>query len=227
MTDWAAIRADFPILSREMNGYPLVYLDSAATSQKPQAVLDAIIDFYSTTNANVHRGAYSLADEATSRYEDARSTVARFIGAQPDEVVFTRGATSAFNTVAYGWALRNVTEDDRILLTIMEHHANIVPWQLVSDLTGCSIEFVGITESGLLDMDDFHRLLDDDVKLVGVSMASNVLGTINPIAEIAEAAHRAGSLVIADAAQAVPHTSVDVYETGADWICFSGHKMLG
>ncbi len=227
MMDWAAVRADFPILSSEMNGYPLAYLDSAATSQKPQAVLDAIIDFYSRTNANVHRGAYSLADEATSRYEDARATVARFIGAQPDEIVFTRGATSAFNTVAYGWALRNLTEDDRILLTIMEHHANIVPWQLVSDLTGCSIEFVAITDSGRLDMDDFHRLLDNDVKLVGVSMASNVLGTINPITEIAEAAHRTGALVIADAAQAVPHMRVDVYETGADWICFSGHKMLG
>ncbi len=227
MTDWAAIRADFPILSREMNGYPLAYLDSAATSQKPQAVLDAITDFYSTTNANVHRGAYSLADEATRMYEDARSTVARFIGAQSDEIVFTRGATSAFNTVAYGWALRHLTEDDRILLTIMEHHANIVPWQLVADLTGCSIEFVSITDTGRLDLDDFHHLLDEDVKLVGASMASNVLGTINPIAEIADAAHQVGALVIADAAQAVPHMSVNVYDTGADWICFSGHKMLG
>ncbi len=227
MIDWDAVRADFPILSREMNGYPLAYLDSAATSQKPRAVLDAIIEFYTTTNANVHRGAYALADEATQAYEAARSTVARFVGAQTDEIVFTRGATSAFNTVAYGWALRNLREDDRILLTIMEHHANIVPWQLISDLTGCDIEFVGLTPDGRLDMEDFYHLLDDDVKLVGASMASNVLGTINPIEEIAEAAHGVGALVIADGAQAVPHTRVNVYETGVDWLCFSGHKMLG
>ena len=227
MIDWDAVRADFPILQREMNGYPLTYLDSAATSQKPQQVLDAITNFYSTTNANVHRGAYSLADEATTMYEDARKAVARFIGASADEIVFTRGATSAFNTVAYGWGLRNLGEDDRVLLTIMEHHANIVPWQLVSDLTGCNIEFVGLTDDGRLDLDDFYHLLDDDVKVVGVSMASNVLGTVNPIEEISDAAHNAGALVVADGAQAVPHAPVDVYDTGADFICFSGHKMLG
>jgi cysteine desulfurase/selenocysteine lyase len=227
MIDWDAVRADFPILNREMNGYPLTYLDSAATSQKPQAVLDAITDFYSTTNANVHRGAYSLADDATTMYENARKAVARFIGAQANEIVFTRGATSAFNTVAFGWGLRNLKEDDRVLLTIMEHHANIVPWQLISDLTGCNVEFVGLTNDGRLDLEDFYRLLDDDVKLVGVSLASNVLGTINPIHEIAEAAHGVGALVVADGAQAVPHTKIDVYNTGVDWLCFSGHKMLG
>ena len=134
---------------------------------------------------------------------------------EANEIVFTRGATSAFNTVAYGWGLRNLKEDDRVLLTIMEHHANIVPWQLISDLTGCNIEFVGITADGRLDLDDFYHLLDDDVKLVGVSLASNVLGTVNPIQEIAEAAHGVGALVVADGAQAVPHTKVDVYDTGS------------
>lgn len=227
MTDLAHIRADFPILQQEMNGHPLVYLDSAATSQKPTAVLSAITDFYETTNANVHRGAYALSETATDRYEEARTLVAGFINADRREVAFNRGTTSALNQVAYGWGLYNLKPGDKVLLTLMEHHANIVPWQLVSRHTGAELVYVPHTDSYALDLEAFHSLLDDRVKVVGITAMSNVLGTINPVRELADAAHAAGALVVVDAAQAVPHMAVDVKQMDADFLAFSGHKMLG
>jgi len=227
VTDLAHIRADFPILRQEMNGYPLVYLDSAATSQKPTAVLDAITDFYETANANVHRGAYALSEIATDRYEEARTRVAGFINADRREVAFNRGTTSAINQVAYGWGLYNLKPGDRVLLTLMEHHANIVPWQLVSRHTGAELVYVPHTESYELDLEAYHSLLDERVKVVGITAMSNVLGTINPVRQLADAAHAAGALVVVDAAQAVPHMAVDVKQMDADFLAFSGHKMLG
>lgn len=227
MTDLAHIRSDFPILDQKMNGHPLVYLDSAATSQKPAAVIDAVADFYRTTNANVHRGAYSLSNDATDRYEGARATVAGFVNADVGEVAFNRGTTSALNQVAYGWGLYNLKPGDRILLTLMEHHANIVPWQLVSRHTGAELVYVPHTGDYALDLDAFTELLDERVKVVGVTAMSNVLGTINPIRQLADAAHQAGALVVVDAAQAVPHMPVDVKAMDADFLAFSGHKMLG
>ena len=210
-----------------MNGHPLVYLDSAATSQKPGVVIDAISDFYRTANANVHRGAYTLSNEATDRYEEARARLAAFINADSREVAFNRGTTSALNQVALGWGLYNLKPGDRVLLTLMEHHANIVPWQLVSRHTGAELVYVPHTAGFALDLDAFHDLLDERVKVVGITAMSNVLGTINPVREIADAAHRAGAIVVVDAAQAVPHMKVDVRAMDADFLAFSGHKMLG
>ncbi len=227
MIDLSHLRADFPILDQEMNGRPLVYLDSAATSQKPNQVIEAISDFYRTSNSNVHRGAYSLSNEATERYEDARAKVAQFIGADSREVAFNRGATSAINQVAYGWGLNNLQAGDRVLLTLMEHHANIVPWQIVSQHTGAELVYVPYTDEFLLDMDAFADLLDNRVKIVGVTLMSNVLGTINPVRQIADAAHEVGAIVVVDAAQAAPHLSIDVAALDADFLAFSGHKMLG
>lgn len=227
MIDLAHLRADFPILEREMNGKPLIYLDSAATSQKPTQVIEAISDFYRNSNSNVHRGSYGLSNEATERYEDARSKVAQFINADAREVVFTRGATSAINQVASGWGLDNLESGDRILLTLMEHHANIVPWQIVSRHTGAELVYVPFTDDYLLDLDAFHELLDERVKVVGVTAMSNVLGTINPIRPIADAAHSVGAIVVVDAAQAAPHLPIDVAELDVDFLAFSGHKMLG
>jgi len=227
VTDLAHIRSDFPILDQKMNGHPLIYLDSAATSQKPAAVIDAVADFYRTTNANVHRGAYTLSNDATDRYEGARATVAGFVNADAGEVAFNRGTTSALNQVAYGWGLYNLEPGDRILLTLMEHHANIVPWQLVSRHTGAELVYVPHTADYALDLDAFTELLDERVKVVGVTAMSNVLGTINPIRRLADAAHAVGALVVVDAAQAVPHMAVDVKAMDADFLAFSGHKMLG
>jgi cysteine desulfurase/selenocysteine lyase len=227
VTNFAHIRGDFPILQREMNGHPLVYLDSAATSQKPTAVIDAISEFYRTTNANVHRGAYTLSNDATDRYEDARARVAAFINADSREVAFNRGTTSALNQVAYGWGLYNLKPGDRVLLTLMEHHANIVPWQLVSRHTGAELVYVPHADDYTLDLAAFDDVLDERVKVVGITAMSNVLGTINPVRRIAEAAHALGAIVVVDAAQAVPHMRVDVRVMDADFLAFSGHKMLG
>ena len=227
MTDLAHIRSDFPILDQKMNGHPLIYLDSAATSQKPAAVIDTVADFYRTANANVHRGAYSLSNDATDLYEGARATVAGFVGANVGEIAFNRGTTSALNQVAYGWGLYNLKPGDRILLTLMEHHANIVPWQLVSRHTGAELVYVPHTDDYALDLDAFSELLDERVKVVGLTAMSNVLGTINPVRRIADAAHEVGALVVVDAAQAVPHMAVDVKAMDADFLAFSGHKMLG
>ena len=227
VADLAHLRSDFPILDQKMNGHPLVYLDSAATSQKPSAVIDALAEFYRNANANVHRGAYALSNDATDLYEEARARVAAFVNADAGEVAFNRGTTSALNQVAYGWGLYNLKPGDRVLLTLMEHHANIVPWQLVSRHTGAELVYVPHTGDYALDLDAFAELLDERVKVVGVTAMSNVLGTINPIGQIAAAAHEAGALVVVDAAQAVPHMAVDVKAMDADFLAFSGHKMLG
>lgn len=225
--DPAVIRGDFPILHRQVNGKPLVYLDSAATTQKPVAVLDAMDDYYRNHNANVHRGAYSLAEEATALYEGARAKVARFIGAKPSEIVFTRGTTSAINAVAYGWGLNRLRSGDRILLTTMEHHANLVPWQIVARHTGAELVHLPLGADYTVDVSGLDSVLDDRVKIVAVSGMSNVLGTIGPVPELTAAARTVGAISVIDAAQLVPHSPVDVGSLGADFIAFGAHKMLG
>jgi cysteine desulfurase / selenocysteine lyase len=226
--DAVALRADFPILSTQIHGHPLVYLDSASTSQKPEVVLDAMDEFYRNYNANVHRGIYEIGERATAAYEAARRSAARFINApDPHEVVFTRNATEAINLVAYSWGRRNISRGDVIVLTEMEHHANLVPWQLLVQEKDGDLEFIPITDDGILRLDVFEVLLRLKPKLVAFTHVSNTLGTINPVREMIELAHAAGALVLIDGAQAVPHVPVDVQELGADFYAFSGHKMLG
>ena len=222
------IRARFPIF-RERREPPLMYLDSAATSQKPDDVIEAVRRHYVHHNANIHRGVYRLAEEATAAYEDARRRLARFIGAaSPREVVFTRNSTEAINLVAYAWARATLRAGDAILLTEMEHHSNLVPWQILAAERGIELRFIPITDGGLLDVQALPGLLADGrVRLVGVVHISNVLGTINPVEEIAVAAHAAGARVLVDASQSVPHCPVDVQQLGADFVAFTGHKMLG
>ena len=226
--DALALRAEFPIF-REPRATPLVYLDSAATSQKPQAVLDAMDRHYRTCNANIHRGIYAIAEQATAAYEDARQRVARFVSAAtPAEIVFTRNSTEAINLVAHSWGRSNLRAGDAILLTVMEHHANLVPWQMLAAERAVELRFVPVTEEGDLDLAAYPRLLaDGKVKLVGVTHVSNVLGTVNPVQHIARLAHDAGALVIVDASQSVPHFAVNVHALGADFVVFTGHKMLG
>jgi len=222
-----AVRADFPIMGRRVNGKPLVYLDSAATSQKPAVVIDAMDDYYRRYNANPHRGVYAISEEATAAYEGARQRVARFINAaSPKEVIFTRNTTEAINLVRYSWGRANIGAGDRILLTEMEHHSNLVPWQLLAAEVSARLEFLCIDDEGLLQLDALERKLDG-VRLLAISHQSNTLGTINPIKAIAETAHRAGALVLVDGAQAVPHMPVDVQDLGVDFYAFSGHKMCG
>ncbi len=223
------IRADFPILATTTaHGRPLVYLDSASTSQKPQVVIDAMDTYYRAYNANVHRGIYEIGERSTAAYEAARARVARFINA-PDshEVVFTRNATEAINLVAYSWGRRNIGRGDAIVLTEMEHHANLVPWQLLVQEQDGDLEFIPITDDGQLRLDVFEVLLKLKPKLVAFTHVSNTLGTINPVAEMTRMAHEAGALVLIDGAQAVPHVPVDVQAIDADFYVFSGHKMLG
>ncbi|RPI21039.1 MAG: aminotransferase class V-fold PLP-dependent enzyme, partial [Actinobacteria bacterium] len=228
MTDLAHLRSDFPILEREMNGHPLTYLDSAATTQKPYQVIEAMDDYYRRLNANVHRGAYTLAEEATDAYESARAAVAAFIGAaDPSEVVFTRGTTTGINFIAYGWGLNHLGEGDRILLTIMEHHANIVPWQLISRYTGCELVYLPIGPGYEVDLSGLESLVDDRLKVVAVSGMSNVTGAFGPVARLVGAARAVGALVVVDGAQFVPHVPVDVAAIDADFLAFSAHKMLG
>jgi cysteine desulfurase/selenocysteine lyase len=223
-----ALRRDFPILDQQINGHPLVYLDSASSSQKPRVVIDAVADYYREYNANVHRGIYTIGEKATAEYEKARAKVARFINA-PDshEVIFTRNATEAINLVAYSWGRRNIGRGDAIVLTEMEHHANLVPWQLLVQEKDGDLEFIPITDDGVLRQDVFEVLLRLKPKLVAFTHVSNTLGTINPVKEMIEAAHAAGALVLLDGAQAVPHVPVDVQDIGADFYAFSGHKLLG
>jgi len=225
------IRADFPILARQVHGKPLVYLDNAATSQKPESVILAMDDYYRRYNANIHRGVHTLAEEATAAYEGARRKVGRFINAySPREVVFVRNTTEAINLVALTWGRDNASEGDVIILSVMEHHSNLVPWQLLAQATGARLEFIGLDPQGRLILDDLDRLLDRfglRVKLVAVSGMSNVLGTINPVADVAARVHQAGALFLVDGAQSVPHLPVDVQAIGADFLAFSGHKMLG
>ncbi len=228
VVDFSKLKADFPLLSRTVHGHRVVYLDSAASSQHPQCVLDAMDHYYQTTHANVHRGVYTLAEEADRLYDAARVAVGRFIGA-PDpehEVIFTKNATESINLVAATWARSNLGRGDVVLLTDMEHHANIVPWLMLAEELGIELRWIGIDEEYRLDLSDLDRLLDG-VKLVGCTTMSNVLGTITPFARIAEAAHRAGALVLADGAQSVPHLPTDVGRLGCDFLAFSAHKMLG
>lgn len=228
MTDLADCRKDFPILDTKMNGQPLVYLDSAATTQKPVQVLDAMDDYYRTANANVHRGAYAIAEEATRRYEGARAKIADFINAgAPEEIVFQRGTTSGINTVAYGWGLYRLSEGDTIVLTGMEHHANIVPWQLIAKHTGAKLRYLPMADDYTVDTADIDEAIDETTKIVGVSVMSNVLGTIGPVQKVSEAAHAVGAIVVADGAQSVPHLPTDVQILGCDFLAFGAHKMLG
>lgn len=221
------VRADFPILATEMNGKPLVFLDSAASSQKPQVVIDAIAHYYQTDHANVHRGVYALSQRATDAFESARATVAKYINAADvHEVIWTRGCTEGINLVAssYGQRLR---PGDEIVLTTMEHHSNIVPWQLLAQRTGAVIKVVPVTETGELDIDAYRALLTDRTAIVSVVHVSNALGTVNPVVEMTRLAHGAGAVILVDGAQAIPHEQVDVQAIGCDFYVFSGHKMLG
>lgn len=223
------VRRDFPILERSAHGRPIAYLDSAATSQKPTAVLRAEEEYYARSNANVHRGVYELSVEATDAFEAARSRTARFLHASdPAEVVFVRGTTEALNLLATSLGRSTLRRGDRVVATVMEHHSNIVPWHFLREYSGVDLEFVGIGTDGRLRMDELDSLLTDRrTKVVTVTHVSNVLGTVNPIREIAEKAHAAGALLIVDAAQSAPHRPIDVAQLGADFLAFSGHKMLG
>jgi cysteine desulfurase / selenocysteine lyase len=228
MLDVDRIRDDFPLLHRSFHGKPLVYLDSAATAQKPQQVIDAESRFYSELNANVHRGIYALSVEATDAYEAARARVARFLGANdPDEVVFVRGTTEALNLVATSLGESVLHRGDRVVTTVMEHHSNIVPWQLLRERKGIDLRFVDIDADGRLKMDELDRAIDRSTKVVTVTHASNVLGTVNPVREIADRAHAAGALLVVDAAQSAPHRPLRVADLGGDLVAFSGHKVVG
>ncbi|MBU3665546.1 MAG: SufS family cysteine desulfurase [Chthoniobacterales bacterium] len=226
--DTECIRADFPILRTEINGNPLVYLDNAATSQKPQAVIDAVDGFYRTTNGNIHRGVHHLSQAATDAYDCARATVARFIGAaDPHEIVFIRGATEGINLVAHGLAECLLREGDEILLTRMEHHANIVPWQMAARKTGARIVVADVTPDGRIDLEDFCRKLGPRTRIAAFMHVSNALGTIHPAEEMICRARQAGAVVLLDACQSAPHFRIDVSALGCDFLVFSGHKVFG
>ncbi len=225
--DPVALRADFPILDQQVHGHPLVYLDSAATSQKPRAVIEAIDAYYRRDNANVHRGIYQMSERATAAYEGAREKVAKLLGvSDAREIIWTRNATEAINLVAYSWGRRNIGRGDVIVLTEMEHHANLVPWQILAQEKDADLEFIPITDDGVLRQDVYDVLLRLKPKLVAFTHVSNTLGTINPVKEMTRLAHAAGALVLVDGAQAVPHLPVDVAEIGCDFYVFSGHKTL-
>ncbi|MDE2868652.1 MAG: cysteine desulfurase [Chloroflexota bacterium] len=226
--DAAAIRADFPVLAEQVHERPLVYLDNAATSQKPRAVIDALQTYYETYNANIHRGLHALSERATAEYEDARARVARFVNARhAHEVIFTRGTTEAINLVARGWGDENVGEGDEILLTEMEHHSNLVPWQMLARRRGAQLRYIPMDVEGRIDLEAYARMFGPRTRLVAVTHMSNVLGTITPAAEIVRIAHAHDVPVLLDAAQSIPHVPVDVQALGADFVAFSGHKMLG
>jgi len=222
------IRDDFPILKRLIRGKPLVYLDNAATTQKPREVIDALANFYAKSNANIHRGIHALSEEATALYEGTRQKVARFIAApHPKTIVFTRNTTEAINLVAHAWGLRHIRAGDAILLTEMEHHSNLVPWQLLAQVKGAHLTFIPITPEGTLALDQLPNLLTEKTRLVALTHMSNVLGTINPIEEVIRQAHARGIPVLVDAAQSVPHLPVNVLDLNCDFLAFSAHKMLG
>jgi cysteine desulfurase/selenocysteine lyase len=223
------IRKDFPVFQRETKpGTPLVYLDSTATSQKPLAVIEAMNDFYRRSNANIHRGVHTLAEEATAMYEQARVKIARFVNApSAHQIIYTRNTTESINLVAYSWARSNLKAGDLVILTEMEHHSNLVPWHILQSECGIELDFIPVTEDGLLDLESYKALLTRGPKLVSFTHMSNVLGTINPAAEIIRLAHEAGAITVVDAAQSVPHLSVDVQALDADFLAFSAHKMCG
>ena len=228
MFDVDIIRQDFPILQQQVNGKPLIYLDSSATSQKPSSVIQAMDEYYRVYNANVHRGIYQFSEKASAAYEEARKKVARFINAKSwREIIFTRNATESINLVAYTWGRRNVKAGDTILVTEMEHHANLVPWQQLAAEAGAHLAYIPVDERGYCDMATFDRLINDSVRLVAITQMSNVLGTVTPVGEIAEKAHAVGAVVLVDGAQAVPHVPSDVQAFDVDFLAFSGHKMLG
>ena len=221
------IRSEFPILEREVNGAPLAYLDNSATAQKPEVVIDSIPEFFRTSNSNVHRGVHTLSEEATALYEGARESVARLIGAEARDVVFTRNATEAVNAAAQAWCETNLGPDDRILLTEMEHHSNIVPWYLAARRVGATIDWAPVDELGRLDRKAFSELLGKGPKAVAFTHVSNVLGTLNPVAELVAEAREAGALTLVDGVQAVPRIPIDVTSIGADFYVFTGHKLYG
>ena len=225
--DWSRVRADFPLLSREVHGKPLVYLDSANTGQKPASVIEAVDDFYRRHNANVSRAVHTLGSEATEAYEGARAKLARFLNVRGDDLVLCSGTTFAINLVAYSWALPRLKAGDAILLTRMEHHANIVPWQLVAERTGATIKVAELREDGSLDLEALYAAMTPDVKLLGVTHVSNVLGTINPVAAICREARRRGIVTVVDGSQAAPHMALDLTALGCDFYAITGHKMCG
>ncbi len=226
--DVARIREDFPILKRQVHGKPLVYLDNAATSQKPKQVVEALVEYYTQYNSNIHRGIHTLSEEATARYEEVRQKTARFIGAhKASTIVFTRNATEAINLVAHAWGRKHVSSGDEILLTEMEHHSNLVPWQMLSSAVGAKLKFIPITPEGRLNLQELPRLLNGKTRIVSLTWMSNVLGTINPIEEIVRQAHAHGAQVLVDGAQGVPHLATNVLDLNCDFLAFSSHKMLG
>ena len=226
--DWHAVREDFPILREQAHGHPLIYFDNAATSQKPRAVVDALRHYYEHENANVHRGLHELSSRATEAYEQARQRVATYLGAaSAEEIVFTRGTTESINLVAQTWGGKFVGAGDVILLTEMEHHSNLVPWQLLAERTGARLRFVPVLDDGTLDLEQLPSLLTNEVKIFAFTHISNSLGTINPVSELCEKAHAVGALTLVDAAQSVGHLPIDVQELGCDFLAFSGHKMCG
>ncbi|WAH35820.1 cysteine desulfurase [Alicyclobacillus dauci] len=222
------IRKDFPIFAEEINGHPLVYLDSAATSQKPRQVLDVVKQYYERENSNVHRGVHTLGTRATEAYEGARDKVARFINAKsPNQVVFTRGTTESINMIAYGYARMRLGKGDEIVLPPSEHHSNLIPWQQVARTTGAALKYLPLQADGTIRLEDVESAVTDSTKIVAIAQVSNVLGTINPVKEIAEIAHRHGAIIVVDGAQSVPHMPVDVQDLDCDFLAFSGHKMCG
>ena len=230
--DIEALRAEFPALSQEVNGKPLVYLDSAASALKPQAVIDALSNYYAFDHSNVHRGAHALADRATAAFEAARDSVARFLSGpgglvRREEVIWTRGTTEAINLVAQSWGSANLGPGDEVLISAMEHHANIVPWQLACERTGATLKVIPVTDAGELDLEAFDGLLSERTKLLAITHVSNVLGTVNPVAKLIRAAHGVGARVLIDGAQAVAHIDLDVKALDADFYVFSGHKLYG
>lgn len=225
--DWTRVRADFPLLTRQVNGKPLIYLDSANTGQKPASVIQTVDDFYRQHNANVSRAVHTLGTEATEAYEGARKTLARFLNVRPDELVLCSGTTFAINLVAYSWALPRLQAGDTILVSRMEHHANIVSWQLVAQRTGATIKVAEIREDGTLDLDALLAAMTGDVKLLALTHTSNVLGTVNPVREICREARKRGIVTVVDGSQAVPHRAVDVAAIGCDFYALTGHKMFG
>ena len=224
--DVRAIREQFPILDQEINGHPLVYLDSSATSQKPVSVIEAVNDYYRLSNSNVHRGVHTLGSRATDLYEGAREKVRRFINARSTaEIIFNRGTTTAINLVAHSYGLDNVAADDEIVITPMEHHSNIIPWQQVAKRTGATLKYIPLQEDGTISLEDVRKTVTNKTKIVAIAHVSNVLGTINPVKEIAEIAHENGAVIVVDGAQSAPHLQVDVQELDCDFYAFSGHKM--
>ena len=226
--DWAALREDFPILREQAHGHPLIYFDSAATSQKPRPVIEALRNFYEHENANVHRGLHMLSSRATEAYENSRERVADYIGAaSPNEIVFTRGTTESINFVAQAWGGKFIREGDVILLTAMEHHSNLVPWQLLAERKGARLRFLPVRDGGTLDVEQLSSFLTPEVKLFAFTHVSNSLGTINPVAELCAKARAVGAMTLVDAAQSIRHMSLSVKELGCDFLAFSGHKMCG